>query len=161
MEIWEDISGYEGLYEISSLGRIRRDGNIISATKNPRSGYVSVMLCKEGKTKRFYVHRLVAKAFIKNPDGLREVNHKDENKENNSACNLEWCNHTYNCYYGENAPAKSREKAVLQKSLNGDLIRIWESAEKAFRGTGILRQSIGKCCLGKRETAGGFIWEFA
>lgn len=160
-EIWKDVSGYEGLYEVSNYGRIRRDGKMIKQNKNVKSGYLSVMLCKNGKTKRVYTHRLVGSAFIDNPSGFPVINHKDENKQNNYAENLEWCDRSYNNHYGENAPVKSREKAVIQKSKDGAILRVWDSAEKAYKGTGVTRQSIGKCCLGKRKSAGGFLWKFA
>ena len=109
-EIWRPIVGYEGLYEVSSYGRVRsldrydnknhfRKGLIMKQNNDGR-GYMSVILCLNGKIKKYLVHRLVAQAFIPNPDNLPEVNHKDENPENNSVTNLEWCDHSYNINYG-------------------------------------------------------------
>ena len=109
-EEWRPIEGYEGLYEISSYGKVRsldrydnrncfRKGKVLSPVKN-KDGYLQVNLCCNGKYKMFLVHRLVAQAFILNPDNLPEINHKDENPGNNNVDNLEWCNRKYNINYG-------------------------------------------------------------
>ena len=107
-EIWKPIEGYEGLYEVSSYGRIKsleryRSNNggiqlIKERIMKPLdyNGYKNVLLWKNGSKKKEYVHRLVAKAFLSNPDNLKEVNHKDENPSNNMVENLEWCSHRYN-----------------------------------------------------------------
>jgi hypothetical protein len=113
MEEWRDIKGYEGLYQVSNLGRVKSLSRTIERSKygsifvsekilstNSTKGYLYVSLCKCGKQKRVRVHRLVAEAFIPNQDNLPEVNHKDENKENNAVSNLEWCTNKYNCNYG-------------------------------------------------------------
>lgn len=106
MEIWKDIKGYEGLYQVSNMGRIKSLGNNktrkekILSLKPSNDGYIRVYLCKNGKQKPFSVHRLVAQAFLPNPDNLPEVNHIDENKENNHVKNLEWCDRKYNMNYG-------------------------------------------------------------
>ena len=110
MEIWRDIQGYEGIYKISNLGRVKSLNRIDSLGRNvPEkikaivdngNGYKVVNLKRNGKQKLFTIHRLVAKAFIPNPDNLPCVNHKDENKANNYANNLEWCTHEYNNNYG-------------------------------------------------------------
>ena len=110
MEEWRSIPGYEGLYEVSSYGRVRsldrydsrncfRKGRIMKQNNDGR-GYMSVQLCLDGKIKKYLVHRLVIQTFILNPDNLPEVNHKDENPGNNNVDNLEWCNHSYNINYG-------------------------------------------------------------
>ena len=113
-EEWRPIEGYEGLYEISSYGRVRsldkyvksksesyrlHKGKVLSPEKNTR-GYLSVVLSYNGKHKTITVHRLVAQAFLPNPDNLPEINHKDEDKTNNNVTNLEWCDHKYNVNYG-------------------------------------------------------------
>ena len=104
-EEWKPIDGYEGLYEISSKGRVKslpkcgRNARILFEGYN-KYGYKSVVLCKNGIYKRYLIHRLVATAFIENPKNLPEVNHRDENKENNRVENLEWCDHRYNINYG-------------------------------------------------------------
>lgn len=109
-EIWKDIEGYEGLYQVSNYGRVKsfdqfinqknnskalRKGRILKQSKN-KDGYLRLRLVKNKKGKTFFVHRLVAKTFISNPRKLNEVNHKDGNKENNNADNLEWCNRSEN-----------------------------------------------------------------
>ena len=112
-EVWRDIEGYEGYYQVSNLGRVKRlesfvYSNVgcrivrerILALKNERNGYKSVHLCKYGVRTRKRVHRLVAEAFIPNPERLPCVNHKDENTANNQAINLEWCSVAYNNNYG-------------------------------------------------------------
>lgn len=115
-EVWKDIEGYEGKYQVSSLGRVRRlaytfkrrnkwgvcDNVISSGMMSLRNvkGYLSVKLRDETKRKHYQVHRLVAAAFIPNPDGLPEVNHKNEDKTDNRVENLEWCTRKYNTNYG-------------------------------------------------------------
>ena len=114
MEIWKDIVGYEGMYQVSNMGRVRsldriivyKDGRVwnckgrILSIHDNGKGYKFVRLSKYGKPKQEYIHRLVATAFIDNQDNLPEVNHKDENKENNCVYNLEWCSREYNHGYG-------------------------------------------------------------
>lgn len=105
-EIWLPIEGYNGLYEVSNMGRVKSLGNDkirkekILHQGNMKNGYLYVVLCKEGKMKTCTVHRLVATAFIQNPNGYRCVNHKDEDKTNNRVENLEPCDHKYNSNYG-------------------------------------------------------------
>ena len=113
-EIFRDVEGYEGMYQISNLGRVKSmERNVWSEHNNcfcllkerflrPEivCGYLRVVFCKDGKTSKHLVHRLVAQAFIPNPDNLPQVNHKDENKTNNVADNLEWCTPEYNINYG-------------------------------------------------------------
>ena len=100
MEVWKDIKGYEGLYHISNLGRVKTvRKNYIKKLYERPDGYTQVCLCKKGKVTTRRIHILVAKAFIPNPLNLPEVNHKDENKTNNCVDNLEWCNTTYNKNY--------------------------------------------------------------
>ena len=106
MEIWKDIKGYEGLYQVSNMGRIkslnyRRTGEEGLLSGKPNSGgYLIVNLSKNKKRKSFYIHKLVAENFLPNPKNLPEVNHIDENKENNTVYNLEWCDRKYNNNYG-------------------------------------------------------------
>ena len=112
-EIWKDIEGYEGLYQVSNKGRVKSLKRKICSNSNHKyntlsekllklSGggkYIQVILCKDGKTSAKLVHRLVAQAFIPNPNNLPCVNHKDENKKNNDVRNLEWCTYKYNNEY--------------------------------------------------------------
>ncbi len=109
-EIWKDVKGYEGIYKVSSLGRIKYLERINSGgvhvpegIKRPQDngrGYKYVQLKKEGTRKNFYIHRLVADSFLPNLKKLKEVNHKNENKSDNRVENLEWCTHSYNNSYG-------------------------------------------------------------
>lgn len=117
-EVWKDIEGYEGLYQVSNLGRVRslnynHTGEIKLLKQDiSHNGYKRAMLYKDGKMKRYLVHRLVAMTFISNPDDLPIVNHKDENKTNNNVNNLEWCTYKYNNNYGT-------KKEKLSKSMKG------------------------------------------
>ena len=115
MEEWKNIIGYEGLYEVSNMGNVRnvRRNTLLRFSKN-NYGYIQVYLYKNGIRNGFKVHRLVAQAFIPNPDNLPQVNHKDEDKTNNSVENLEWCDHKYNVNYGHRT-----ENAINTRVKNG------------------------------------------
>ena len=120
-EIWKPVVGYEGLYEVSNLGRVRsldrydsrnhfRKGRIMKQSYCSK-GYLTIDLCLNRKNKKCLVHRLIAQAFIPNPDNLPEINHKDEDKTNNSVENLEWCDRSYNNTYGT-ARIRAKETAI-------------------------------------------------
>ena len=167
-EVWKPITGYEGLYEVSSLGRIKSlnynhtgKEKILKICKDGR-GYLCANLCKDGKAKNHAIHRLVAKAFLPNPDNLPQVNHKDENKENNKVENLEWCSRSYNCSYGtrNKRTSEKNSKPVFSISKVNGLIMEYTSATEAERVTGIAQQSICRCCKGKLKSAGGYIWKY-
>ncbi len=111
IEVWKSINGYDGLYEVSNYGRVRsldhydclgrlQRGRVLKPQRDGKGLYLHIGLWKDGKSKPRNIHRLVAEAFIPNPNNLPEVNHKDENKLNNSVSNLEWCDHKYNNNYG-------------------------------------------------------------
>ena len=100
VEKWENIPGYEGKYFISNLGRIRNSGGLIMKPMLCTNGYLAACLWKNNRQQKILIHRLVAEAFIGNPNGYAEVNHIDEDKTNNKAGNLEWCTHAYNMNYG-------------------------------------------------------------
>ena len=153
IEEFRDIPGYEGLYEVSNLGRVRRNGKILKPYDN--DGYLRVDLFKNGIVRKFLIHRLVAQAFIPNPKNLPQINHKDEDKTNNTVENLEWCDNKYNINY-------SLAKPVLQFDLNGNFIKEWPSAKKVEEELGIHQQNISSCCLGRYglKTTGGFIWKY-
>ena len=121
IEEWRPIEGYEGLYEVSNTGQVRsvdrydnrncfRKGKVLSPIKDT-NGYLKVNLYCNGKNKKCLVHRLVTEAFLPNPDGLPQVNHKDEDKTNNSVDNLEWCDSKYNNNYGT-ARIRSRDTKI-------------------------------------------------
>lgn len=175
-EIWKPIAGYEGSYEVSSLGRVRsldrkvslynggsyiRKGALMVLRTN-YDGYLDVNLSKDGASRKRIVHRLVAEAFIENPDNLPEVNHKDEDKKNNSVENLEWCSREYNMNYGTARvrATKAISIPVRQYTRDGELVAEYPSGREAGRRTGITEQCISLCCLGRRNHAGGFIWEY-
>jgi len=148
MEIWKEIKDYEGLYWVSNLGQVKnKKGKIL--IPEIRSGYYSVNLCKNGKRVHFRIHRLVAEAFINNPKKLPQVNHKDENKLNNQAENLEWCDNTYNSHY-------SRHQDLGVYCF--DLDEYFSSASEASVHTGVCRTSIVKACRGQLHQAGGKLW---
>lgn len=130
MEEWKEIPGYEGLYEISSYGRIKsmhyKKERIMKQLDY--NGYKKVVLWKNGSQKKEYIHRLVAKLFIPNPHNLKEVNHKDENPSNNMVENLEWCNHRYNMIYGT-----ARERARVKMINNGCYLDLDSDEKKRYK----------------------------
>ena len=158
-EIWKDKKDYEGHYQVSNFGRVKsiKFGKEIILKQSIRHGYYYVGLLKNGKHKNYLVHRLVAEAFLENPDNLPQVNHKDENKQNNVVSNLEWCTHEYNNTYGTRIERCS--KPVLQFDLNGNLIKEWKSINECGRN-GFKKSDICKCCRGERKTHRGFIWKY-
>lgn len=168
-EIWKDIEGYEGLYQVSNMGRVRSlRKNIILKKSITNRGYERVVLFIGNKPKGFTVHRLVAMAFIPNPDNLPQVNHKDENKTNNCAGNLEWCTQEYNHNYGtinirisqKQLNDKNKSKVVLQYTLDGTFIKEWKSTRDVKRNLGFTHTRISECCRNIRKTAYGYIWKY-
>jgi len=174
-EIWKDVVGYEGLYQVSNLGRIKSYPqkiktklgyyrNVESRILSPgtlEGGYKHVALYKNNNNKSWRVHRLVALAFIPNPLDLPEVNHKDENPSNNKIDNLEWCTPKYNSNYGTHIErmAKSKSRTVYQYTLEGKLIRKWESAREHIE-LGYRRAEVNFCCKGKRKQYKNSIWSY-
>lgn len=182
-ELWKPIEGFEGLYEVSNLGRVRSlDREVVREyrSKNPiaikgkelkgdytKEGYKVVTLYKEGRRKRAVVNRLVATAFIPNPDpeSKTQINHKDEIKDNNIATNLEWCTPKYNSNYG------TRTKRFVNKMLNkrgkeiegvniktGDKIQfrsLMEAERAGFRSSNICM-----VCKGDRKSHKGYYWRY-
>lgn len=141
----KDISEYEGHYAVTSCGKVwsYKSKKFISQ-KMHRNGYLSVMLCKQGKMKRFLVHRLVACAYLKNPNNFPQVNHKDEVKSNNFINNLEWCTRQYNNTFGtvRERIAKIQGKKVVCAETG----EVFYSIGDASRKTGITRSLIAQCC---------------
>ena len=168
-EIWKDIQDYEGLYKVSNLGRIKslpRNGTInqdriLKQTKD-NNGYLIVGLHKNNTVKKTSVHRIVAKAFIKNVENYDVINHKDGNKQNNRVDNLEWCTQKYNVKeairLGLQVP--HNKKKVLQFNKNEEFIKEYESICEAERITKIYQANISRCCMKQRKTAGGFVWRY-
>lgn len=195
MEEWKDIIGYEGKYQVSNLGRIKSlnynntgEEGILDGDTNKR-GYKVVNLSKNGKGRTFLLHRLVAIAFIPNPNNLPEVNHINEDKNNNCVDNLEWCTSEYNANYGTRNKrisknrkgkcagkehpnyGKSRSKETTQKMsenstnktkvINLDTGEIFDSMREAGKKYNMKNPwNISLCCTGKRKTAGGYHWAY-
>lgn len=171
-EIWKDVPGYEGLYRVSNMGRVKRvaSDRILLYDCSDKRGYLRVTLCKYGKTKRHLVHRLVAFAFIPNPYGYRCVNHLDENPLNNCVENLEWCSHKINNNYGGHnkkiseslfKSKKLKRSAVKQYTLQGEFIRMYKSMlEATVVCGGKSCSNIKRCCDNKYKQAYGYIWRY-
>ena len=164
MEIWRDVVGLEGIYKISSKGRVFSiRSNRCLKPKIDKYGYKVVTLCVQGKRCHRTIHRLVAEAFIPNLENKPTVNHINEDKLDNSVENLEWATVAENVNHGSRnermARTKSR-KPVIQLTLDGEFITEWAGAKEAGRKTGINRRCISKCCKGERLSAGGYKWMY-
>lgn len=182
-EEWRPVSGYEGLYSVSNKGRVKSLSRTVSKSTSfrhetadkimrsskLRSGYLFVHLTKDGKTKMFPIHRLVAIAFIPNKENLPEVNHKDENKTNNYLENLEWCTKQYNMTYGTRT--QRTYKPVLQYDKNMNLVAEYASVSDAAKAVNAGTTNISACAKGTKRkrkgrnpcfvrTAKGFIWRY-
>lgn len=165
-EIWRDIENYKGIYQISNLGNLKnvKTGKNFKISQN-KFGYVEFCLRKNGKAKTIKCHRLVAEAFIPNPNKLPQVNHKDENKLNNRMDNLEWCDNKYNSNYGTRGKRIGEKlskvlKIPIIQCKNGVKIKVWNSAKEVEETLGIKRSNICKCLKKIRNTAGGYNWEY-
>jgi hypothetical protein len=187
MEEWRDIEGYEGLYQVSNEGRVKSLDRVIdaynyNANKNisyvkkgrilkqglDKDGYSLVNLCRNSEDhKTCKVHRLVAKAFIPNPNNYLEINHKDECKTNNVVENLEWCDHSYNNTYldknvrgGLTRIKNGNTKKVYQLTLDGKLINVFKSSREAERISDYNHSSICNCINGRTKTYKGYLWRY-
>ena len=147
------ISGYNN-YVVDD------EGNVYNVIRNKRltprinsDGYGGVYLYENGKGTNYRIHRLVAQAFIPNPNNYKEVNHKDHNPMNNHVDNLEWCDRNYNNRY-------SRAIKVYQLSLDDKLIKVWDCMRDVERELKISHACISNCCSGKQKTAGGYKWKY-
>lgn len=171
MEEFKDIKGFEGLYMIGSCGNVFSllSNKILKPCKNNR-GYLKVGLYKERKIYKFTLHRLVAMAFIPNPNNLPQINHKDEDKTNNCIFNLEWCDNEYNMNYGTRNKRLSQimkgntnqiKRPVEQYTINGEYIKKYDSLKEAEKETNIDATHIGKCCRGMFKQMGGYKWKYA
>ena len=174
-ENWKDINGYEGRYQISDLGRVRSfahdkiNGRLLSMRAN-KQGYYYVSLAKHCVMKSFKIHRLVAKAFIPNPNNYLCVDHIDRDKSNNKPDNLRWCTlsdnqHNENTlrHRQENSPRGSRHvksQAVEQRTLDGQLIRTYGSINEAAKATGLVSSTIRVRCYRTNNVWGGYRWSF-
>ena len=170
-EVWKDIKGYEGRYQISNSGRLKsylqdRENGKIKTGNETKKGYLTALLyAEDGTSKWTPIHRLVASAFIENPDGLPQVNHKDENKKNNRADNLEWCTNDYNVNYGtrnertarSNMCCETTSKKVCSVDQNGRVVH-YDSIGEAERQTGNSHCNIVRALKGRRKTCGNLQW---
>lgn len=177
-EIFKDIKGYEGLYQISNLGRVKSLERRVRAKKPGTTqlirekfrkfsytteGYAYVALAKEGKNKTCLVHRLVAEAFIENPNNLQCVNHKDENKQNNNVENLEWCDYSYNNTYKNIHLRRNLDnvnRVVIQYDLDMHEIKRWNSIIEAANFYNVDSSNICACCMYRRNHCAGFKWRY-
>ncbi len=177
-EVWKPIPNYEGFYEVSNIGRVRslyRYKKILHPSDT--NGYRTVELWKGKKRKRIGVHRLVAMAFIDNPDNKPFVNHKDETRDNNSVDNLEWVTHLENCRYGTAIARRTAHldyskrrvnnagqifacsKPIIQYDKNGNYIREWKSATECSKETGFSISGIRSVVRGKRNSIFGYVFK--
>ncbi|MCF0232461.1 MAG: NUMOD4 motif-containing HNH endonuclease [Enterococcus sp.] len=174
-EIWRDIKGYEGLYQVSNLGRVKSldryvrckhnskahiKGKIKAISKN-RYGYCMVGLAKENTYKGFCVHRLVAQAFIPNPQNKREINHIDCNKENNIVKNLEWCSRKENMQHASKNnrlhPNIVNNRPII-RSDGKVFVSLHEAARQMNHPGGY--RNIFQCARGERKSAYGYKWKY-
>lgn len=173
IEMWKEIDGYDGRYQISNYGRIksfaqdRKNGKVKMGNKTAK-GYLSYLLYDGNGNKNWIpVHRLVAHAFVENPNGYQQVNHKDEDKANNRADNLEWCTAEYNTRYGtrteraarSNRCCKSTSFKVASVDADGN-ITIYDSIGEAERLTGCSHANIVRTLKGRSHTCGGRKWKY-
>lgn len=176
-EIWKDIKGYEGIYQVSNKGRVKSlERDIICKNGVKRhykerimkgsldmDGYLYVGLGNnKGERKFLWIHRIVATTFIPNLDNKPQVNHKDEVKTNNFVENLEWMTCKENVNYGTHNErmAKALSKSVAQYTRDGELVKVWQSTNEAGRQLGIGQSNISAVARGKRKTCGGFVWKY-
>lgn len=167
-EIWKDIEGYEGLYQVSNFGRVKSlnynhtGKEKLLKQKNDIYGYTMCSLWKNRKRIYKKTHRLVAQAFLPNPNNFPQVNHKNEIKTDNRVENLEWCSAKYNTNFGTHNQrvAKTKSLAVSQFSIDGVLIKEWQSAMEIQRKLGFAQSHIWRCCKHRVQTAYGYIWRY-
>ena len=183
VEEWKDIEGYEGLYQVSDWGRVkslerfietstglRRYKEKIIAQNLKKDGYYEVSLYYKGEREHRRVNRLVAEAFILNPENKPVVGHikklpdGTEDRTANEAWNLQWMTYPENNNYGtanerkRNHPSKSSQ--VFQYTLDGKLIAVWPSTMEIEREMGFDNTNIGRCCRGKTKTSNGHKWSY-
>jgi hypothetical protein len=160
-EIWKDIRGYEGLYQVSDLGRVRRGNKLLHLNTNTY-GYKHITLCKNNVPKTVVVHRLVADAFIENPQSKPQINHKDGNKENNTVANLEWVTQGDNNRHAIKTKLRKARKILLVDGEDNTIREFNNRMEiNDFLGRDVCQDLITRCCNGQRKTAYGYIWRYA
>ena len=190
-EIFKEIYGYEGLYQISNLGTVKSSdrqrlgkggciricpGKILKPKINNRGYYQIDLVDKNNICTRFLIHRLVAQAFIDNPNNYNCVNHIDCNKLNNNVNNLEWCTKEYNTsvawkdgqikmpkgknnkMYGKYGKDANKSKPIYQYDLQGNFIKKWDSQKDVERELGFRQNCISNCALGRCKSSYGYVW---
>lgn len=162
-EVWKDIKGYEGLYQVSNLGRVKRvtTGRILKGGKDT-NGYMMVLLCNNNIKSNKAIHRLVAQAFIPNPENKPQVNHIDENKTNNMVSNLEWMTAKENNNHGTHNGRISKSNSIPIIATNiktGELEEFYGSRECA-RQLGLHNQSISAVLKGRLKQTGGYTFKY-
>ena len=159
--MWKIIPQYPN-YMVSENGDVFSLNSKKVLRPSKSNGYYKVLLIKDGGRHHLLVHRLVADVFVKNPHNLPCVNHKDENKYNNNASNLEWCTYQYNNIYRNRhlKAGKKLRKAVSQFDGDGKLVRTYDSAMIASKETGMREQSIARAARGERKTYNGYLWSW-
>lgn len=178
-EIWRAVVGYEGLYEVSNLGRVRSLERVVARSYHSSilckskimkqrldaHGYYKISLSDEKHNhKSFFVHRIVASAFIPNPNNYPIINHKDQNPKNNYVCNLEWCTQKYNCNWADrNERLAAHFEKPIKQIKNEVVVKIWKSGSQIERETGYKRRNIQKACNGEYgyKSPYGYKWEWA
>jgi hypothetical protein len=167
-EVWKPIAGYEGLYEVSNFGRVRNAskahcarGGILKPLADA-TGYCRINVYKGGKMAHKLVHRVVAEAFVENPQSKTEVNHKDGNKANNAATNLEWVTPKENIKHSIYSGLRSNRKPVDMYTTSGEFLKTFESLAEAAKHTGAKVHNISRCCTGRKgyKTACGYVWKY-
>ena len=172
-EVWRDIPGYEGKYQASSLGRIRSLDRVVKRRNwssfrlpgrvlKPRlshKGYLLVGLCTEARTKNYSVHRLVARAFIPNPKGKPEINHRNGDKTDNRVENLEWVTTAENVRHSITVLGHTRSTPTYAVVCL-DTGHVYASAREAAAGTGCRRGGISAVCRGEKKTHHGLRWAY-
>ena len=167
-EIWKDIEGYEGLYQVSNMGNVRslnynqtREIKVLKPSNN--RGYKLVVLSKNGKSKTYQVHRLVALHFIPNPNSLSIINHKNEDKTNNCVDNLEWCTIQYNNAYGTHNERNKKSNQINNgkriKAIKDNKEQIFISVREAGRQLNLNYSNIFSCLSGKLQHTGGYAFK--
>ena len=147
----KDVIGYEGLYAVTSCGKVwSYKRKKFLKPKVTKGGYFQVVLYKDGDGKFYLIHRLVAEAYLPNPDNLPQVDHVNEDKTNNCVNNLQWITNRDNC-------RKSKNKPILQYTLDGEFVREWPSATDVGREA---QTNICYCLKGKQKTAYGYVWKY-